>query len=147
MTYGRISGEMRDYQGIPGKDMYQTDTSINRGNSGGPLLDGRGYMVAINSNIARVGKDGLPITGINFAIKSSVAKRWFEEKGYKVSYGRRSISGQQEVSREKESKEDGPKDQERFLIQKRPYDYDAILKAAEKELEEMMEEMRGKIRK
>ena len=64
LTYGRISGEIRDYQGIKGKDVFQTDTSVNRGNSGGPLLDKRGYMVAVNSNIARIGKGGLPITGV-----------------------------------------------------------------------------------
>lgn len=69
LTYGRISGELSNYQSMPGKDMYQTDTGVNRGNSGGPLLDRREYMVAVNSNIARLSKDGLPITGVNFAIK------------------------------------------------------------------------------
>lgn len=142
LTYGRISGELSTYQGIPGKDMYQTDTSVNRGNSGGPLLDRRGYMVAVNSNIARLGKDGLPITGVNFAIKSSVVKKWLNENGYMIAYGKRPLIKEDKVvERPPEVKE-----KDRLLTPKRPYDYDAILKATEKELGDMMEEMKGKIR-
>ena len=91
LTYGRISGQMANQQGIKGKDVYQTDTSVNRGNSGGPLLDRRGYMVAVNTNIARVGAGGLPITGVNFSLKSEVVKKWLGEVGYKVSYGTRPL--------------------------------------------------------
>src|SRR3989304_5734656 len=94
LTYGRISGEIGDFQGIEGKDVFQTDTSVNRGNSGGPLLDMRGYMVAVNSNIARVGADGLPITGVNFSIKSSVVKDWMKKKGLAVKYGTRPLTSE-----------------------------------------------------
>ncbi len=145
LTYGRISGGIQDYQNVSGKDVYQTDTSVNRGNSGGPLLDRRGYIVAINSNIARLGKDGLPITGVNFSIKSSVVRKWLDEKGFKISYGKMPLDGSQPIATEK--KEEGPADQDRILTPKRPYDYDTLLKAAEKDLEEMMDEMRGKARK
>lgn len=185
LTYGRISGELSDYEGVRGKDVFQTDTSINRGNSGGPLLDRRGYLVAVNSNIARIGNDGIPITGVNFAIKSSVAKQWLSKLGYQVAYGKRPLIEPpvvvgmvrppevsvpkepdskktekkeevktpvktQEAKAEKkpEEKKAEPKPPEdRILTPKRPYDYDAVLKAAERELEGMMEEMRGKIRR
>jgi serine protease Do len=88
LTYGRISGEIADQSNIKGKDVFQTDTSLNRGNSGGPLLDGRGYMVGVNANIARIGEGDIPITGVNFAIKSSVLKRWLAEEGIALAYGR-----------------------------------------------------------
>jgi serine protease Do len=76
LTTGRIGGEWADFEGVKGKDVYQMETSVNRGNSGGPLLDGNGYMVGINTAIARRSEDGLAITGINFAIKSSVVRSW-----------------------------------------------------------------------
>ena len=76
LTTGRIGGEWANFEGVPGKDVYQMETSVNRGNSGGPLLDGNGYMVGINTAIARRSEDGLAITGINFAIKSSVVREW-----------------------------------------------------------------------
>src|SRR5438270_6506315 len=76
LTTGRIGGEWSDFEGVTGKDVYQMETSVNRGNSGGPLLDGNGYMVGINTAIARRSEDGLAITGINFAIKSAVVRRW-----------------------------------------------------------------------
>lgn len=96
LTYGRISGSILNFQDIQGKDVFQTDTSVNRGNSGGPLLDNRGYMVAVNSNIARVGSGGLPITGVNFSIKSSVVKNWLEGLGFKMAYGAGSLTGVEE---------------------------------------------------
>ena len=91
LTYGRISGSIENFSDIDGKDVFQTDTSLNRGNSGGPLLDQRGYMVAINSNIARLGSGGLPITGVNFAIKSSVVKKWLSKEGYTIAYGQKPL--------------------------------------------------------
>lgn len=87
LTSGRISGLMANQSDIPGKDVYQTDTSVNRGNSGGPLLDRRGYLVGVNSNIARVGAGNLPITGVNFAVKSDVARKWLERQGIVLAYG------------------------------------------------------------
>jgi serine protease Do len=79
LTTGRIGGEWANFEGVNGKDVYQMETSVNRGNSGGPLLDGNGYMVGINTSIARRSEDGLAITGINFALKSSVVRRWLGE--------------------------------------------------------------------
>ncbi len=76
LTTGRIGGTWSDFDGVKGKDVYQMETSVNRGNSGGPLLDGNGYLIGINTSIARRAPDGLAITGVNFAIQSSVVRRW-----------------------------------------------------------------------
>jgi len=52
LTSGVISAYRQDHGGVPGKNLFQTDASINRGNSGGPLLDDNGNMVGINALIA-----------------------------------------------------------------------------------------------
>jgi serine protease Do len=82
LTTGTISSQLDDFQEISGKNVFQTETSINKGNSGGPLIDANGYMVGINSNIARKGKSGTVITSINFSIKSNVARRWLKKVGF-----------------------------------------------------------------
>lgn len=175
LTTGVISANISDFQGIAGKDVFQTETSVNRGNSGGPLLDKRGYMVGINSNIARMSEGGLAITGINFAIKSSVAKRWLANEGYQIGYGslplglpgeektkiQKEEPGITEKKKEPEEKKAKPqekalgstepkskteKPKEEILTEKRPYDMDRLIKTVEEEMEELMEEMRGKIR-
>lgn len=91
LTYGRISGEIKNQSNITGKNVFQTDTSLNRGNSGGPLLDRRGYMIGINSAAARIGDDNMPITGVNFAIKSSVVKKWLDGKRIFIAYGKKAL--------------------------------------------------------
>jgi S1-C subfamily serine protease len=55
----------------------QTDAAINPGNSGGPLLDQRGRVVGINSQIATGGSDGRGSVGIGFAIPVNLAKQVF----------------------------------------------------------------------
>ncbi len=85
LTTGVISAYWQDYGGVHGKNLFQTDASINRGNSGGPLLDEQGIMVGINSMIARKAADGLMITDVNFSIKSNVALKWLSRKGYHLT--------------------------------------------------------------
>jgi len=82
LTTGVISAYWQDYGGVQGKNLFQTDASINRGNSGGPLFDEQGIMIGINSMIARKASDGLMITDVNFSIKSNVALKWLSRKGY-----------------------------------------------------------------
>jgi len=82
LTTGTISSQLDDFQEVSGKNVFQTETSINKGNSGGPLIDANGYMIGINSNIARKGKSGTVITSINFSIKSNVARRWLKKVGF-----------------------------------------------------------------
>ncbi len=86
LTTGVISAVMKDMGGVQGKDAFQTETSLNRGNSGGPLLDGQGRLVGVNTAVSRLATDGFPITGISFAIKSSVAKAWLAGQGITMAY-------------------------------------------------------------
>lgn len=87
LTTGVISTVLADLGGVKGKDAYQTDTSINRGNSGGPLLDSSGRLVGVNTSMSRKAADGLAITSVNFSVKSDVAKRWMSGQGSKLAYG------------------------------------------------------------
>lgn len=81
LTTGVISAEFENFNSVPGKHVFQTETGLNRGNSGGPLLNGQGQMIAVNTAIARVAPDGLPITSISFSLKSDVARKWLREQG------------------------------------------------------------------
>lgn len=81
MTEGIISTRILDFEGVPGKNVFQTDAGMNRGNSGGPLLDSRGRMVGIDTAIARKAADGLAITSINFSLQSDVAAQWIRKTG------------------------------------------------------------------
>ncbi|MEX5213245.1 MAG: serine protease [Nitrospiraceae bacterium] len=92
LTTGVISAEWKDYGGVPGWDVFQTETSLNRGNSGGPLVDEHGNQIGVNSFIQRRSEDGLAITSINFAIKSSVAREWLARQGVSVAYAKRDLA-------------------------------------------------------
>ena len=86
LTTGTISSHINNYGNMPGKNVFQTETSLNRGNSGGPLINGHGHIVGVNSMISRKAKDGLAITGINFSIKSRVAVSWLNSIGLKFKF-------------------------------------------------------------
>jgi len=87
LTTGVISTVLADLGGVKGKDAFQTDTSINRGNSGGPLLDSSGRLVGVNTSMSRKAADGLAITSVNFSVQAAVAKRWMAGQGQKLAYG------------------------------------------------------------
>ncbi len=80
LTSGIVSARIDNLGGVIGKEAFQTDASINRGNSGGPLLDLRGEVIGVNTAIARKGSDGLAITSVNFAIRSGVVRRWLRRR-------------------------------------------------------------------
>ena len=52
-------------------DAIQTDAPINPGNSGGPLLDARGRVVGVNSQIATTGGGNV---GIGFAVSANTVR-------------------------------------------------------------------------
>jgi S1-C subfamily serine protease len=75
LTTGVISGLQRPIRarnGRPIEGAIQTDASINPGNSGGPLLDSRGRMIGINSQILSPSGGSV---GVGFAVPVSIAKR------------------------------------------------------------------------
>jgi serine protease Do len=81
LTTGTISAEFDHFKGVRGKHVFQTETGLNRGNSGGPLLDRQGRMVGVNTAIARMATDGMPIASISFSLKSAVVKEWIGQQG------------------------------------------------------------------
>ena len=88
LTTGVVSSVVKDFQGVRGKNVFQTEASINRGNSGGPLINEYGQMIGINTCISRRAQDGLAITDINFSLKSSVPVKSMKRQDLMVlSYG------------------------------------------------------------
>lgn len=69
-TLGIVSARNRDINSGPYDNFLQTDASINRGNSGGPLFNMRGEVIGINTAI--ISPSGGSI-GIGFAIPSDTA--------------------------------------------------------------------------
>ena len=72
VTAGIVSAISRDIGGGPYVKFLQTDASINRGNSGGPLFNLNGEVIGINTAI--VSQTGGSI-GLGFAIPSNSAKK------------------------------------------------------------------------
>jgi len=72
VTAGIISAISRDIGNGPYVKFLQTDASINRGNSGGPLFNIDGKVIGINSAI--ISQTGGSI-GLGFAIPSNSAKK------------------------------------------------------------------------
>ena len=54
--------------------VIQTDAPINKGNSGGPLLNDRGKVIGVNSQISTGGGDATGNVGIGFAVPSNTVK-------------------------------------------------------------------------
>lgn len=86
-TTGVVSAEFEDFDKIAGKNVFQTEIGLNRGNSGGPLLNADGQVIGINTSIARLAQDGLPITHISFSVKANVMHQWLKKQGYRLTYG------------------------------------------------------------
>ena len=71
VTAGIVSARQRDINSGPYDDYIQTDASINRGNSGGPMFNMDGEVVGINTAIFSPSGGSV---GIGFAIPSNLAK-------------------------------------------------------------------------
>src|SRR5690606_14950200 len=78
---GRSAGASQQY--VP---FIQTDVAINRGNSGGPLLNTRGEVVGINSQIF---SNSGGYMGVSFAIPADLALNAVQQlkTSGKVQYG------------------------------------------------------------
>jgi S1-C subfamily serine protease len=76
LTTGIISALQRQItapNGVKMADALQTDTPINPGSSGGPLLNAQGQVIGINSQIVTATSGGGNV-GIAFAIPIDIAK-------------------------------------------------------------------------
>lgn len=170
LTTGVISAEVDNFNGVKGKNVFQTETGLNRGNSGGPLLDSEGHMIAVNTAIARVASDGLPITSISFSLKSSVATQWLREQGLNRPQPTRPPSAAPSPTTNASSelppkmsaqtpemtpkpappaKTPAPPPLKPEPPPARPYNLDALISdraKAEADLEGMMSEMRGRMK-
>ena len=81
-TAGIISAVDMDFgpqKGRVYKDMIQTDAAINRGNSGGPLVNSMGEVIGINTFIYTASQFTEGSIGIGFAIPINLAKDIAEE--------------------------------------------------------------------
>ena len=82
VTAGIVSARQRDINAGPYDDFIQTDASINRGNSGGPMFDLNGKVIGINTAIFSPSGGSV---GIGFAIPAALAKPVIDQI---VQYGR-----------------------------------------------------------
>lgn len=72
VTSGIVSARGRDLHSGPYDDFIQVDASINHGNSGGPLVNGEGKVVGINTAIYSPNGGNV---GLGFAIPAAHAQK------------------------------------------------------------------------
>jgi serine protease Do len=119
-------------------------------------------MVGINTAIARLSPDGLPITNISFSLKSNVAKQWLREQGLAFpepppsekpgldKAASRSIARPGEQTTQPDNPILAPtvtSPSSPLSASSRPYNLDRLISErsrAEADLEDMIKEMRGK---
>ena len=78
VTVGVVSAlhrSLNDSGSVALQDLVQTDAAINSGNSGGPLVDLSGRIVAINVAVVRSAGQGDIAEGLGFAIPSNTVKQ------------------------------------------------------------------------
>jgi serine protease Do len=83
VTVGVVSALHRDFRPNPNEprvylDMIQTDAAINRGNSGGPLVNSHGEVIGVNTFIYTGGTSG-GFVGLGFAIPSNRVQKIIEQ--------------------------------------------------------------------
>jgi len=158
LTTGVVSTVVANLGGVKGKNALQTDASINRGNSGGPLLNAYGDIVGVNTLMSRKAADGLAITAVNFAVRSDVAKSWMANNGASLAFAKvedaaakpavpaaahplRAASPAQPVSRP------APKPKKETITESKPYDRDRLIEEQIKEMEDLEAEMREEVQR
>lgn len=82
VTAGIVSARQRDINSGPYDDFIQTDASINRGNSGGPMFNLDGEVIGINTAIFSPSGGSV---GIGFAIPAALAQPVIKQI---IEYGR-----------------------------------------------------------
>jgi S1-C subfamily serine protease len=88
LSVGVISAINRSITSLTSFDInnaIQTDAAINHGNSGGPLLNAKGQVIGINSQIKSTGGGG---EGVGFAVPVDTVRRSLQQlkKNGKVTY-------------------------------------------------------------
>ncbi len=76
LSAGVVGGFDRAYDGVDPVGYLQHDAALNPGNSGGPLLDGRGRVVGMNTAIA---EPAIMDVGVSFAIPAEMVFRVAEQ--------------------------------------------------------------------
>jgi 2-alkenal reductase len=79
LSVGVVSAKNRTIEALTDFSIsaaIQTDAAINRGNSGGPLLDARGRVIGINSQIRSSGGGSV---GVGFAVSVDIIRRSIDQ--------------------------------------------------------------------
>ncbi|MBF0179739.1 MAG: trypsin-like peptidase domain-containing protein [Magnetococcales bacterium] len=79
VSKGIISGARKavTIEGVVHKDLIQTDAAINQGNSGGPLVSSRGYVVGINTAIYSPTQ---AFSGVGFSVPVNSVREFINEQ-------------------------------------------------------------------
>ena len=73
---------------------FQTDAALNKGNSGGPIIDKGGNVIGVA--VAKIQQEG--VEGFNFGIKSSVLKSFTESNNLRLITASRSRISQNQLT-------------------------------------------------
>ena len=146
LTTGVISAFRANHGAVTGKHVFQTEASMNRGNSGGPLIDAEGRQIGVNTSIARQAQDGLTITDVNFSIRSNVAVAWMADEGVTIDVAPR---GRDLGSNDRLVPPEDPPGTASMLPPQRPYRFEEVDRwytRTEQDLERVADDMRKRIR-
>lgn len=78
VTVGVVSALNRNLGDDSPEGLIQTDAAINRGNSGGPLLNMQGEIIGINTLVVR-GDPMVSAEGLGFAVPANIMRRVSEQ--------------------------------------------------------------------
>jgi Do/DeqQ family serine protease len=90
VTLGIVSATGRNVEGLGYEDFIQTDAAINRGNSGGALINARGELVGINTAIY---SETGGYQGIGLAVPSNLVRKTMDQLIKDGTVRRGTISG------------------------------------------------------